>query len=307
MKKIVIQIITYNQEDLIRRALDSILCQKEWGLYRIVVSDDCSKDRTWEVLQEYQQKYPEIIDAHRNEHNLGIYPNLVKSDSYLPDDFDLLGMIAGDDSLCDGYFEGVQKLIEEQGVDTTEAIGIISDWIFVKQGGQEVVVKQDAVLSGHNLWSLKIRGKLAARSLLISKKLFDRFEPGLEGKGLNLTESHRDAQAFLYADKMYYLPKATSKYYAGIGVSVSLSNKKSDYSTKQAIEKWEYDIEHYVKDKRDMHYAQFGLMQAQHYLKPSLGKIPKILYHYGKGQLKGCRDDLRTTAKVIYYLLFTLF
>ena len=50
MVKINVLIITYNQEDLIKRAIDSILCQKEYGLNKIVVSDDCSSDNTWNVL-----------------------------------------------------------------------------------------------------------------------------------------------------------------------------------------------------------------------------------------------------------------
>ena len=102
MKRIVICIVSYNQEDVIGRTLDSILNQKEWGLFKIIVSDDCSKDRTWEILQEYKGKYPEIMDIHRNEHNLGIYGNVAQSNTYLPDDYDfeghreLIGMQAGD-------------------------------------------------------------------------------------------------------------------------------------------------------------------------------------------------------------------
>ena len=52
MNRINILLITYNQENLIRRTLDSILCQKEIGINNIVVNDDCSKDNTWEILKE---------------------------------------------------------------------------------------------------------------------------------------------------------------------------------------------------------------------------------------------------------------
>ena len=61
MNRINILLITYNQENLIRRTLDSILCQKEFGINNIVVNDDCSKDNTWEILKEYEAKYPNIM------------------------------------------------------------------------------------------------------------------------------------------------------------------------------------------------------------------------------------------------------
>ena len=127
MKKIVIRVVTYNQENVVGRALDSVLRQKDWGLYRIVVSDDCSTDHTWNVLQMYHSKYPELIDIYRNEHNLGMYENIQKADSYVPS-CDLYSGLAGDDEYCDGYFEAIQNFIEQNHIDTTELIGIFSFW-----------------------------------------------------------------------------------------------------------------------------------------------------------------------------------
>lgn len=308
MKRIVVCVITYNQEDVIRRALDSVLCQREWGLYRIVVSDDCSNDRTWQILQEYQKQYPEIVYPYRNEHNLGIYENLAKAESYLPD-YDLLGNLSGDDAYCDGYFESVQKLIESQHIDTDESVGIFSDWKSITPNGVESVFKQKSVLSGHNLWSLKARGKITARSFLISKKVQDSLEPVLKGKGLNLTESHRDSQPMLKIKKVYYIPQVTTIYYTGIGIATQLSIKHSDYLTYQSIEKWNYFIDNYVKTQRDLHYAQYELLKSYHYLTPSFIKLIKMLYHYELGQLPGCRSTLRATARTfrnltIYWLTF---
>ena len=55
--RISVVIITYKQQDLISRAIDSVLCQKEYGLKEIVISDDCSPDNTWSVLNNYSNKY----------------------------------------------------------------------------------------------------------------------------------------------------------------------------------------------------------------------------------------------------------
>lgn len=302
MKKIVIRIISYNQEKVISRALDSLLCQKEWGLYKIVVSDDCSKDLTWEILQEYKKQYPEIMDIHRNEHNLGIYGNLEKAESYLPD-YDLFGSLAGDDAYCEGYFEAIQKLVDKENIDTTKPIGIYSDWMFVSPNGAEHVFKQDAVLTGHRLWSLKARGKISGRSLMMTKSVRSAFAPFLEGKGLNLTESNYDAQPHLNIERAYYLPQVTSKYYTGIGVSNRLVNPRSSYNTTENIEKWEYAIENYIDNERDLHYARYQIIQSAFYLQPSWGKMCQLIIQYIKGQLPGCRNSLKNSIRMIGGLL----
>lgn len=292
MKTISLYIITYNQEDVIARTLDSVLRQKDWGLFRIVVSDDCSKDRTWEILQDYKARYPELVYPYRNEHNLGIYANVQKAESYLPES-DLYTFLAGDDEFCDGYFEAVQTLIETQKIDTKEAVGIYSDWVTVFPSGKESVFRQAGVLSGHDLWSLKARGIITSRSLIVTRAVKDCYEPVLEGRGLNLTESHYDAQAPLHIQKVYYIPQVTSKYYAGIGFSTRLDINRSDYLTTQSIEKWEYGLAHYVKNDCDRAYANYEIRKAKYYLHPSVGTFFKMIRCYRKGQLRGCETPVK--------------
>ena len=65
--KISVLIVTYKQADIIGRNLDSILEQKDDGLFEIVICDDCSPDNNWEIISEYVKKYPSIIRAYRNE------------------------------------------------------------------------------------------------------------------------------------------------------------------------------------------------------------------------------------------------
>ena len=56
-----ILVISHNQRNLLPRCLDSILGQKISVPFEIIVSDDRSNDGTWELIEEYVQKYPEII------------------------------------------------------------------------------------------------------------------------------------------------------------------------------------------------------------------------------------------------------
>lgn len=56
-----ILVISHNQKELLRRCVTSLLQQKIAYSYEIIISDDCSTDGTWEIIQEYQIKYPKLI------------------------------------------------------------------------------------------------------------------------------------------------------------------------------------------------------------------------------------------------------
>lgn len=60
--RVTVAIQTYNLEKYIAAALDSILEQKTNFPFKILVADDASTDRTTEILKQYQEKYPQIIE-----------------------------------------------------------------------------------------------------------------------------------------------------------------------------------------------------------------------------------------------------
>ena len=59
--KITVIVMTYNHKDYIKKALDSILSQKINVEYNILIHDDCSNDGTYQILLDYQNKYPQKI------------------------------------------------------------------------------------------------------------------------------------------------------------------------------------------------------------------------------------------------------
>ena len=70
----------YNFEKFIREAVESALAQTYEPL-DIIISDDCSTDRSWEVIQETVAAYkgPHHVILNHNEKNLGFAANLNKS------------------------------------------------------------------------------------------------------------------------------------------------------------------------------------------------------------------------------------
>lgn len=65
----------YNHEKYLDRALKSILDQKIDVLYEIVIGEDCSTDRSMEVIEQWMKKYPGKIRLLPREHNLGMHEN----------------------------------------------------------------------------------------------------------------------------------------------------------------------------------------------------------------------------------------
>jgi glycosyltransferase involved in cell wall biosynthesis len=77
--KVSICCITYNHEQFISQALDSFLMQETDFPYEIVIGDDCSTDNTPRIIEQYRQKYPDIIRVLERKKNLGSEINFVKT------------------------------------------------------------------------------------------------------------------------------------------------------------------------------------------------------------------------------------
>lgn len=71
-------VVTFNQELYISKCIDSILSQKVTGKIEILVADDCSTDKTAEIVNEYVEKYPDVVRLLRNVSNLGAQSNFCK-------------------------------------------------------------------------------------------------------------------------------------------------------------------------------------------------------------------------------------
>lgn len=91
--RVSVVVITYNQEQCLGKTLDSLLAQR-FDDYEIIVSDDCSQDRTREVISEYAGKYP-CIKPFFNQKNLGLVGNFISAISHCKGDF--IAMCDGDD------------------------------------------------------------------------------------------------------------------------------------------------------------------------------------------------------------------
>lgn len=221
--RISVLVICYNQEKVISRAIESLLAQKEY-LYEICVSDDCSKDKTWAILQEYSEKYPGLFVLNRNEPNIGIFENIEKTWG-MPSG-DIVYRLAGDDECGEGWFKTVIDYIQSKRIDyKNELFCIYGDYKVLYPNGDSFVFKNDAIAKGIDPMRLSIRGIIGNRSACFSRRIYDKYEKVSQGRSY-LPESAQDRQLQLFTKKSYYIPYVGNIYYAQIGVNVSFNAKR---------------------------------------------------------------------------------
>src|SRR3989344_3677789 len=51
----------YNEEESIGKVIDSLLNSDYGNIKKIVVVDDCSKDGSWRIIQDYAEKYEKVL------------------------------------------------------------------------------------------------------------------------------------------------------------------------------------------------------------------------------------------------------
>jgi glycosyltransferase involved in cell wall biosynthesis len=69
--KVSVMLITYNHERYIAQALESVLMQETDFDFKINVIEDCSTDRTQEIVMRYVRQYPDIVKPFFNKKNIG--------------------------------------------------------------------------------------------------------------------------------------------------------------------------------------------------------------------------------------------
>jgi glycosyltransferase involved in cell wall biosynthesis len=70
-----VAVITYNHEQFIAQAIESVLMQETAFAVELVIGEDCSTDGTRRIVQAYAGRYPNVIRALLPEKNLGMARN----------------------------------------------------------------------------------------------------------------------------------------------------------------------------------------------------------------------------------------
>jgi len=72
--KISVVIYSYNFERFLKESIESILAQTLLP-YEILICDDHSTDKSWDIICKYSENYPELIKSYRHKKNIGMTAN----------------------------------------------------------------------------------------------------------------------------------------------------------------------------------------------------------------------------------------
>ncbi|MEO6230491.1 MAG: glycosyltransferase [Ferruginibacter sp.] len=97
--KVSICVITYNHEQYIAEALESVLSQQTNFLTEIIIGEDYSTDGTREICKKFADKYAGIIKLIPAEKNVGMMKNF--TNAYKACNGDYIAFIEGDDYWTD--------------------------------------------------------------------------------------------------------------------------------------------------------------------------------------------------------------
>jgi glycosyltransferase involved in cell wall biosynthesis len=94
-KLVSVLVMTYNHERYISQALDSVLMQQTSFAWEVLVSEDCSTDRTRQIVQEYAARHPGLFQLILSEKNL--HSNEVIARGIRAAEGQYLALLDGDD------------------------------------------------------------------------------------------------------------------------------------------------------------------------------------------------------------------
>jgi hypothetical protein len=70
----------YNHEPYIAQAIEGVINQKTAFPFELVIGEDCSTDKTRQIVFGYQEKYPKVIKVITSNNNVGAFKNCLRSE-----------------------------------------------------------------------------------------------------------------------------------------------------------------------------------------------------------------------------------
>lgn len=276
--KISVIIICYNQEEIIKRTINSLLTQKEF-IYEICVSDDCSTDNTWNVLLEYDKQNPGLFKLHRNNPNVGIFKNIEHTWS-MPSG-DIIHYLAGDDEAGVDIFKNIVDYIKCKNIDfKNQNFCIFTDYQSKYPNGDTYTFHNRFAESKISRLRLYERGILANRGTFYSINILRKFINVSQGRSY-IVENAQDCQIHIFSDCAYYLPVVGHIYYANIGVSSAMSEERHKEHENTMVYAFNFFKSLGIAlDKKDLALPQYNVAYKRFNRNKSLSNFLRMSFLY---------------------------
>ena len=217
-----IVMFTYCQERYVADAVRSVLKQ-DYANLEIIISDDCSSDRTWEIVKAEVDAYlarcasPVRILLNQNDHNLGAVANFEKAVSLGAGN--IVVAVAGDD--IQEPFR-VRRIVEAWTGHDGDVSALMHDVRTIDVNGR--------LLEAPLPWTPSIDHPLGA-AVVYSRQLFSAFPP-VRWRGAS--EDNVYCQRARLTGEVVVIPDKLVFYRIGSGVTAFEDQDKHDRSVCQS-------------------------------------------------------------------------
>lgn len=212
-------IITYNQQDYIRHCLDGAVNQVLDYDYEIVIGDDCSTDSTFQICQEYADKYPDKIRLLFRDKNKGMAGNWVDTIQNCQGKY--IALCEGDDYWTDN--DKLQKQVDFLEANPDYALSFHK--VSVQKNTGEIVEDFLTAVPAEHETALDIveKGNYIHTPSVVYRNVFKEFPKEFYKSPV--------VDYFLYImlskhGKAKYLTEEMAVYRHGVGIFTSQSNIK---------------------------------------------------------------------------------
>ncbi len=142
--KVSVWMSAYNHEKYISQCLDSVLNQKTDFDFDIILGEDCSKDRTREIVIDYKNRYPDKFRLYLPEKNIGMMEMDIATWNLCTGEY--IALLNGDDFWTDEYKLQTQANFLDNNPDAVmcyhkarvenETTGYVFDTVYPESGGE---------------------------------------------------------------------------------------------------------------------------------------------------------------------------
>lgn len=211
--KVSVCVVTYNQEKYIADCLQSLVDQVTDFPFEIIVGEDCSTDRTREIVLEFQRKHPDIIKPLLHVKNVGPVENIVAT--YKQAKGKYIAHMDGDDLALPGKLQVQADVLDEN----SDCVICSHDMRLIALGGSVLnhTFKKHSKIKNTIFDLYRTLPFFAHSSKMFVNDLDKFFWARLHPKSLDI-EVH--AQQAKYGD-IYHIDKVFGVYRLGAGVSVN--------------------------------------------------------------------------------------
>jgi glycosyltransferase involved in cell wall biosynthesis len=275
--------VVYNQEAFVKKAIESVLSQRTSFPYRLIISDDSSSDKSYEVCKEFQLEYPDKIILLKTEQNIGILSNYLNCFDYCS--FRYVAILEGDDYWIDDH--KLQKQFDL--LESDSSLGLVHTlykMYFDKSERFEYL--NPSVLAKTISFSGLVYNKILSQSFICSVTVVFRYDiiksidftPFLEKKCNTIDLILWLECAFHY--KIAVVPDVTTVYRVS---SNSISNN-TKFVQIEKFSKTKFYIKEIYLNKYNGSQSEINVIRDKHFVflffKAIKSRSFKNIYKYGK-------------------------